>query len=134
MPKYFVKAAAEATLAAARSRSQLRLSRPRIQSSIDQRYKAINITSHIRLVAETRNTGHNNVITAARNGSRQNRRAIANAAIMAITGQTKNAKCSESSLLPRTDSTRAIQQEHSGGFGISCQNGLGDTLQLTEKP
>src|SRR5438105_14469614 len=109
MPKYFVKAVADTAIADARSRSQLRLSMPRIQSSIDQRYKAINITSHIRLVAETRNTGHNNVITVARNGSRQNRRAIANAAIMANTGQTKNAECNESSLLPSTDSTRANQ-------------------------
>src|SRR5437588_12237012 len=109
MPKYFVKAAAEATLAAARSRSQLRLSRPRIQSSIDQRYKAINITSHIRLVAETRNTGHTNVIKAARNGSRQNRRAIANVATMARTGQTKNGKGSASSLPQRNDSTKSCQ-------------------------
>src|SRR5438445_3247003 len=109
MPKYFVKAAAEAAIADTRSRTQLCLSMPRIQSSIDQRYKAISMTSHIRLVAETRNTGHNNVITATRNGSRQNRRAIANVAMMDNRGQIKNAKCNESSLLPRIDCTRAIQ-------------------------
>src|SRR6267154_1742514 len=69
IPKYFVRVAAEISPAETSKRHDCCRSKPANQNSSAQIQSASIITSHITLVAETRNTGVNKVKSAARKGA-----------------------------------------------------------------
>src|SRR5207247_10366018 len=107
--KYTAHATAAARTADTASNDPCSQSSPASQHSTAQSQRDSNITSHITFVPDTRKAGVNNASTAARTGSRQNRRAIAKTARIDIIGQIRNARCRANSLHPKTDATNAIQ-------------------------
>src|SRR6266550_5888617 len=108
IPKYFVRVAAEISPAETSKRHDCWRARPANQNSSAHSQSASIITSHITLVAETRNRGVKIVTSAAKNGSRLKRRASANVPKTDNTAQKKKAECSASSLQPKTLATAAI--------------------------